>query len=664
MCTRSLIACGLCAFVCLSVAPGSQAVLAIQFAQSAPRAPDLESLRALLDAGKDLEAEQGALARVAAIERDRGPDDAEIAALLDFVLEARLSVRRVGNTAGSPELAERALGIKEKAYGPDDPRVAETLVLVTFARRDFKGRLAAAERAVAIHERTLGPGRESLGLARALSALAWVHWQARRLPIAIQTGERALAMARRLESPAGQETASVLNTLAGSHRTNGQIDQSVRFYEEALAIEERMRGPGHPATTYTMISFASALFDYGEFDRARALHEGAIEILEHTPGSERRLAFEMISLSNTFETYGEYAAAFAMCERGVAVAERVTGADSAVTVAGIGKLAALHQRLGDHAAASAIRARTLERWTALQGGESLHVATALIELAASYESAGEIDKAFETLDRAMKMEALVKQPIVHADGFELLGSLLMTQGRLTEAREALERAHAMDAASKYDSGRRGQAATLRLLGRLDRREGQAARAVPRYREAVQLMEREFGPASINTAEMRTEFAEALAEAGMIDEAREALVASETASLDHLRLIARALPDRRALAFAKERRSGIDLAVTLATREAAVAAGGTPRAAAGAGAAATTSAVPAPAPTASAATKADVEMALQMLIQGRTVVLDEMASRQRTVSAEAENAAVRERWTTLNRARARLANLIVRGAEGS
>src|SRR5262249_29287944 len=148
---------------------------------------------------------------------------------------------------------------------------------------------------------------------------------------------------------------------------------------------------------------------------------------------------------------------------------------------------ALHQHLGDHAAASAIRARTLEHWTALQGGESVHVATALLELAMSYESAGEIDKSFEALDRAMKMKALEDEPIVHADGFELLGTLLMTRGRLTEARAALERAYAMGAASKYDSGQRGQAATLRLLGRLDRREGHVASAIPRYREAVQVL---------------------------------------------------------------------------------------------------------------------------------------------------------------------------------
>ena len=135
-----------------------------------------------------------------------------------------------------------------------------------------------------------------------------------------------------------------------------------------------------------------------------------------------------------------------------------------------------------------------------------------------------------------------------------------------------------------------------------------------------------------TTTRRAEFASALAEAGAYDEARSLLRPTEQASLDHLRLLARATTDRRALEFAAERESGLNLALTLAT---------SPK----------------------VRTTADRETAWHLTIQGRTVVLDEMAARQRTVAAESGNEEIRTRLTTLNRARSRLAHIILRGPEG-
>ena len=57
---------------------------------------------------------------------------------------------------------------------------------------------------------------------------------------------------------------------------------------------------------------------------------------------------------------------------------------------------------------------------------------------------------------------------------------------------------------------------------------------------------------------------------------------------------------------------------------------------------------------------DIDVAWDLIIQGRTIVLDEMAARQRAVVADR---ALRDQWAVLNRARTRLANLIVRGPDG-
>ena len=97
----------------------------------------------------------------------------------------------------------------------------------------------------------------------------------------------------------------------------------------------------------------------------------------------------------------------------------------------------------------------------------------------------------------------------------------------------------------------------------------------------------------------------------------------------MRLIGGTLPEREALRYARERPSGLGLAVTLATRP-------------GAG-------------------SDEAARAWQVVAAGRGVVLDELAARQHDV-VNAGTPAVRERLEAFVRARTRLANLVVRGPE--
>jgi CHAT domain-containing protein len=302
-----------------------------------------------------------------------------------------------------------------------------------------------------------------------------------------------------------------------------------------------------------------------------------------------------------------------------------------LTAAALDELAALQDHLGDRAAATALRQRTLAIWSA-QGADSLHVAIALNALAESYEAAGQFTEAFDGVERALAIKALEEQPAALTRVLQTKARLLAREGRRAEARVLLERSRQVASATTSSlAGRVDLAMTLRELARLEQADGQPARAVPLYRDAVKLFEQELGPAYIRTAERRAELAGALAESGAFAEAREEVMAAEQASVDHLRLIARTLTDRRALEFAAARVSGVDLALTMATN-------------------------------ARVGTRQDVEGAWQLVIRGRTVVLDEMAARQRAVVADAEQAGVRERWAALNKARSRLANLIIRGPE--
>lgn len=591
---------------------------------------DVPGVRTLIDQGKYAEAEKAALALVTQLEGD-STRPLELADALDLVLEARRGGRRL-STAGTVALAERALRLKETAYGPDDPRVAQTLIflgLANAAARNADAARTAAERALAITERG---GSDRIEMARAWNAIGSVRMVAQQWPGAIDAAERALVLARRFEQPLGLEASRALFTLGFVARAQDDTEKSARSYEEALAIEEVRLGLDHPSLANILSNLSGQLRNLGDVDRARVLQERLVRLLEATPGAESQLAFELIELSTIVDGAGEYADALTLADRAVTLSERALGPRSTMLAAALGFQAALFDRLGDHSAAAANRVRVIDLWTAAQGAESMHAALALNGLAESYLELGRLDEATAAVDRALANAALQKQPSEYSRVLQCKGRLLIAQGRRTDARAMLEKARDIAGAAQNHVARNEVGQALTELARLERTDGQPAKAVTLYREAIALFEREMGPYNIRTSQRRVELAAALAEIGALDEARAALLDGEAASIDHLRLMARTLSDRRALSLAAERQSGLDLAITLATARK----------------------TPSP---------ADIDFAWQMLIHGRTVVLDEMAARQRRVIAEADNPGVRERWITLNRARTRLANVMLQGPQG-
>jgi tetratricopeptide (TPR) repeat protein len=598
-------------------------------------AADVAGVRVLLDDGRLKEAEAGANALLAAAEKAHGASAPEAADALELLIEAKRALRQ-STAPGMVALAERLVKIRETTRGPDDVSTATALIALgrlKASNRDYDGGRAAVERALVIRERVYGP--EDLEVANALNALANVNRLNRQLAQAGAFAGRALALARRLESPSGAETATALFILSHTDRTDQRVvepERIVRMLEEAAAIEERMRRPDHPLNAGVILALSNAYREVGDLHAARRVEERGIALLDAGGSDSYQAAFEVIELATINDALGEYAAALSVAEQAVARSERVTSPTSTLTASALHILAGAHARLGDHTSAASIEERVLKLWTA-HGPESLHVATTLMALAESYWALGRTDEAFAAVERALAMKSLQNEPLYLERVLQGHARLFVARGRTAEARTTLERAIAVARTVNQSIGRIELAIALAALAQLEREDRHPDRALIYVREAMQIFEKELGADNVRTAARRPLFSAILAETGAYDEARKELIAGERASLDHLRIIARTLTDRRALDFAAERQSGRNLAVTLATH-------------------------------AKIAAQTDTDMAWRIVIQGRNVVVDEMAARQRTVIAEAENAAVRDQWTALNRARARLANLVIGGPQGS
>ena len=106
---------------------------------SASAGTGIDDLKALLKADKFAEAETGARALLAETEAQSGADSVEAARVLDVLVE---SLRR-GDHDYDPAwrtMAERAIAIKERVLGPEDPEVATSLNglgALLFTIRDF-----------------------------------------------------------------------------------------------------------------------------------------------------------------------------------------------------------------------------------------------------------------------------------------------------------------------------------------------------------------------------------------------------------------------------------------------------------------------------------------------------------------------------------------------
>jgi tetratricopeptide (TPR) repeat protein len=113
-------------------------------------------------------------------------------------------------------LAERALAIREKAFGPEHPKVAEALNNFGLLYRT-KGDYARAE---PLHQ-------------------------------------RALAISEKAQGPEHPDVAEALTKLAILYQTKGDYARVEPLYQRALAIREKILGPEHPDVALDLNNLAA-----------------------------------------------------------------------------------------------------------------------------------------------------------------------------------------------------------------------------------------------------------------------------------------------------------------------------------------------------------------------------------------------------------------------
>ena len=178
------------------------------------------------------------------------------------------------------QLAKRALELREKALGQDDPLVVSALnnlALIYMATREYSDAEALYARALAAQEKT--DGADSPKAADAIENLAWARYGLGKVSEATSMFERALAIREKALGPFHADTGHALYNLARLHEKQGRPDKSLPFFQRALEVKEKALGPNHKEVGVLLDNYACALNQAGKEKEADELQKRAYTIL-------------------------------------------------------------------------------------------------------------------------------------------------------------------------------------------------------------------------------------------------------------------------------------------------------------------------------------------------------------------------------------------------
>ena len=654
---------GLCVLLCMLSSAGGRV------SGQTARTPTLEDVRHALDRGEYVEAERAAVDVCARVQEQHGADSLELAQAQDLLVEALLKNGHAV-AASTLALAERSVGLKERLAGPAHLETASSLHnlgAVHLDRGEFTAALAAHQRALAIRQQKLAsddPGiadslddvaralirlerfgearralersltirdgqSDRLALARTLELTGWLNrYSSGNYAAAMQPAARALAIRREL-APRHPDLVPAIELRGDVLFLTGDITGARAAWTEALTLGEETLGPEHPIVPALQRRLAAAAKAVGNLTEWRQLLEHGVQVAERSMAPCHPEFLELLGDLASATTYdGQYAAARALYRRALVTIERCLGPSHSLTATYVLNQANLADRMGDFAEAERLDTRAIAIWSARLGPNHPYVARGLEALGNVAYERRQIARARGFYERALTIRRralgndhpLVAWTLVRIARTAVdSGSLDLASGYVQEALVIYRRVGLSEEPNNF-------ALVLELRAEIETRRGDFRTARASLVEALAARERIFGKTHTTAAKTRAELAAADFALGEHDAALAAALDAEQAGRDQLRFTVRYLPERQALAYADQRPKGLDVALSIAA----------------------------------ARHVDDPSRLFDGVIQSRSVILDEIASRAR--SAVGSDPQLESLNAALIAARQRFANLMLRSVD--
>lgn len=342
-----------------------------------------------------------------------------------------------------------------------------------------------------------------------------------RLPDARAAAEEAVALSERELGPDDPQTATCLGNLAGVLQAMGDLKAARARYERALAIDEKALGPEDPVTANSMNNLGVFLSQSRKPEEGRPLLERTVAILEKAVGRDHpSLAMYLHNLASVVVEMGDGRAGRQLHERALAICEKSPGQNDPLRSAILSDLGELLRARGDLLAARPLLERALAISREAKGPYHPDTATAMCCLAALLYELGDLESARRLCERSLAIRELAVGPghPVVVESLNVLGALLLELGETESARWRFERALTISEREKGPDHPETAACRNNLAFAFERL-GDRATARTLFEWALAIHEKVHGPDHPGTADAQNNLAGLLQELGELPAAR-------------------------------------------------------------------------------------------------------------------------------------------------
>ncbi|HZV52467.1 MAG TPA: tetratricopeptide repeat protein [Candidatus Dormibacteraeota bacterium] len=398
----------------------------------------------------------------------------------------------------------RLAGYAGRTITDDEAQSAVERALITLAHEANQAGEATRQLLLAPHleaatRAAVGRG-EDIRVAQLSTELGRLLWALGDPASADRHLERALAIHERLLGPDATEAIDGLRSLGSLRRAQGDLNGARAYLEEARARAERVLGDGHPVTAAVIADLGWVLQGQGDPAGARSCLERAVELSERRLGEHPETAAARHGLGRLLEEQGELADARAWLERALGTWEATSGLDDPRTLACLRDVGMVRKAQGDLAGAQECLFRALEACERTLGTDHPETATVLDGVGTVLQARGNPEGALSYLRRALSIRERTFGPDhpVTAASLSNLGMLLRSENDLEGARSYLERALVISqrVLGPYDPQ---TATSLSQLGTLLQAQGDLVEAQPYLERAVAIREQALGADHPETA---------------------------------------------------------------------------------------------------------------------------------------------------------------------
>jgi tetratricopeptide (TPR) repeat protein len=519
----------------------------------------------------------------------------------------------------------------EQQVGVDSPEAAQVINALVLARV-LNGRaiedetLALARKSVRINsEHQIGHAAD---LALSLKHLGLVLTKRQEFDEARVQLERALTLYETEVGSTSVEVGSTLGKLGDLLNDIGDLPAARQVMRRNLDISVEQRGLGHKELAGKYYNYARLLVRLGEYEDAETTYELSREIVRKEYGSRPVLmAYVMNGLGILYDEMGDYPRARDHYDQALSIAKEALGDEHTFVASCLNNLGYLYRNLGSYDEATSFYRRSLAVYRAAGLSRHSHTANTLSNLAEVYGLKGENERArgihFDAL--SIREEVLGETHAQVALSLDRIAASYRESGDVSSARETVERAVAIRRQVQGDS-HPDVALSLSELSLVEESGGNLHEAAKHLLATIEIQEGALGGDHVYLAESLNRLAQVNLKLGRPEVTLSLALRAEEISRRNARLATGSLPERLALRLAAVRDSGLGLATVAAARI-----GGSTAA----------------------------QDVWTSMVRSRSLVLDEMAVRHRTVFA-ARNPEVEQLREDFDRASRHLANLLVRG----